>query len=157
MCVLVFSASAASSNGRLAGTTGGTSIGIEAGQQAGNSQTVWDGVYTDAQADRGKRVYGRSCEYCHGPDLGGNTVGEIPPLALDPFQTTWRGRSVKDLFDRVSRSMPHDNPGSLSPQSYIDVVSYLLAANEFPSGKIELDVSADRLGRILITKAPAAR
>ena len=29
-------------------------------------QSVWDGVYTEAQAARGERQYGRSCEQCHG-------------------------------------------------------------------------------------------
>ena len=78
-------------------------------------QSVWDGVYTEAQAARGERQYGRSCEQCHGPDMSGDQVEEIPSLVLDSFMTDWNGKSVKDLFDTVKRSMPKDKPGSLEP------------------------------------------
>ena len=97
-------------------------------------RSVWDGVYTDTQAARGERQYGRSCEQCHGPDLAGDAVMEIPALSLDSFMTSWNGKTVKDLFDTVKRSMPKDKPGSLGTGSYVDVVAYLLQANKFPSG-----------------------
>jgi cytochrome c len=35
---------------------------------AGQDKTVWDGVYTDAQAKRGEGVWGEKCAKCHGPD-----------------------------------------------------------------------------------------
>lgn len=76
-------------------------------------QSVWDGVYTEAQAARGERQYGRSCEQCHGPDMSGDQVEEIPSLVLDSFMTDWNGKSVRELFDTVKRSMPKDKPGSL--------------------------------------------
>jgi hypothetical protein len=123
-------------------------------RQPAGRRTVWDGVYTEAQASRGQRQYGQSCEYCHGTDLGGNQADEVPALALEGFLTSWRGRSVKALFDRISQSMPHDKPASLSPRAYLDIVSYLLAANQFPSGKSELELAPERLEQILITKAP---
>jgi hypothetical protein len=34
--------------------------------------------------------------------------------------------------------MPQTNPGSLSDRDYIDIISYLLEANDFPAGKGEL-------------------
>jgi len=115
-------------------------------------RSVWDGVYTDAQAMRGERQYGRSCEQCHGPDLAGDAVMEIPALSLDSFMTSWNGKTVKDLFDTVKRSMPKDKPGSLGTGSYVDVVAYLLQANKFPSGTKELPRTADELAPIVIER-----
>ena len=115
-------------------------------------RSVWDGVYTDAQAARGERQYGRSCEQCHGPDLAGDAVMEIPALSLDSFMTSWNGKTVKDLFDTVKRSMPKDKPGSLGTGSYVDVVAYLLQANKFPSGAKELARTPEDLAPIVIER-----
>jgi hypothetical protein len=114
---------------------------------------VWDGVYTQAQATRGERQYGRSCEPCHGANMAGDPVEEVPSLVLDSFMTEWNGRSVKELFDTVKRSMPKDNPGSLGTGAYVDVVAYLLQANKFPSGGTELDRNPDRLEPIVIERS----
>jgi cytochrome c len=124
-----------------------------AGQNPAPKQSVWGGVYTDAQAARGERTYGRSCEQCHGPDLAGDPVMEIPALSLDSFMTSWSGRSVKDLFDAVKRSMPKDKPGSLGTGAYVDVVSYLLQANKFPSGSRELPRTPEELEGIVIERS----
>ena len=115
-------------------------------------RSVWDGVYTDTQAARGERQYGRSCEQCHGPDLAGDAVMEIPALSLDSFMTSWNGKTIKDLFDTVKRSMPKDKPGSLGTGSYVDVVAYLLQANKFPSGAKELARTPEDLAPIIIER-----
>jgi hypothetical protein len=116
-------------------------------------RSVWDGVYTEAQANRGERQYGRSCEQCHRADMSGDPVEEVPSLVLDTFMTAWNGRSVKELFETVKRSMPKDNPGSLGTGAYVDVVAYLLQANKFPSGAKELDRNPDRLEPIVIERS----
>lgn len=120
--------------------------------QGPSKQSVWDGVYTDAQATRGERTYGRSCEQCHGPDLAGDPVMEIPALSSESFLTSWNGRTVKDLFERVQQSMPKDKPGSLGTGAYIDVVAFLLQSNKFPSGSRELPRAAEQLGAITIER-----
>jgi cytochrome c len=126
---------------------------LVAAQNPAPKQSVWDGVYTDAQAARGERTYGRSCEQCHGPDLAGDSVMEIPALSLDSFMTSWSGKNVKDLFDTVKRSMPKDKPGSLGTGAYVDVVSYLLQANKFPSGSRELPRTPEQLEGIVIERS----
>ena len=40
-------------------------------QQANNNKTVWDGVYSEAQAARGGTLYNASCSGCHRRDLSG--------------------------------------------------------------------------------------
>ena len=125
---------------------------ISAQQNPPAKQSVWDGIYTDTQASRGERQYGRACEHCHGPDLAGDAVNEIPALSLDSFMTSWSGKSVKDLFDTVKRSMPKDKPDSLGTGAYVDVVAYLLQANRFPSGSRELPRTPDELDAIVIER-----
>jgi len=76
-------------------------------QLSGNGK--WTGVYTDTQADRGEREYGRTCAHCHGLSLEGDGSREIPALVLDSFMRHWRGRPVQALFDTLMRSMPADD------------------------------------------------
>jgi cytochrome c len=122
-------------------------------KDASAKRSVWDGVYTEAQANRGERQYGRACEQCHGANMAGDPVEEVPSLVLDSFMTEWNGRTVKDLFDTVKRSMPKDKPGSLGTGAYVDVVAYLLQANKFPSGARELDRNPERLEPIVIERS----
>jgi hypothetical protein len=128
-------------------------VAMAAGQESADKRSVWDGVYTEAQANRGARQYGRSCEQCHGADMSGDQVEEIPSLVLDAFMADWNGKSVKDLFDTVKRSMPKDNPGSLGTGAYVDLVAYLLQANKFPSGARELERNPERLAPIVIERS----
>ena len=43
------------------------------------TRTIWDGVFTQAQADRGRDQYRQSCASCHKADLLGESAA--PPLA----------------------------------------------------------------------------
>jgi cytochrome c5 len=53
--------------------------------QAGETRSVLQGVYTEVQADRGERDYGRSCAQCHGFSLEGDAASEVPALGPDAF------------------------------------------------------------------------
>jgi mono/diheme cytochrome c family protein len=112
--------------------------------------SVWEGVYTEPQARRGLVEYARSCERCHGSDMTGNAVDEVPALVADAFMFHWGGRTVQDLYDRIRRGMPADAPGSMDAGAYLDIVAYLLEANGFPRGPQDLD--RDRLSAIVIEK-----
>ena len=108
--------------------------------------TVWDGVYSAAQAARGKAVYDSHCAACHGSDLSGSS--EARPLAGDRFMQDWREDNVNSLFTRIQRLMPFDDPATLSDAAYLDSVAYLLEFNGFPAGSREL--RADGLADIRI-------
>ena len=116
------------------------------------TSTIWSGVYSAAQAKRGLLEYSRSCEHCHDSNLTGNPTDEVPSLVADGFMFHWRGRTVQDLYARLSKSMPSDAPGSLDAGTYLDLVAYLLEANGFPSGPQDLD--RDRLSALVIEKSP---
>jgi hypothetical protein len=48
--------------------------------------------------------------------------------------------------------MPQDKPGTLSPDTTVDVIAYLLQFNKFPTGSTELKSDPAALKNILITK-----
>ena len=130
----------------------GISASSAAGQDPAAKRSIKDGVYTEIQANRGEREYGRTCEHCHGAGLEGDVAKEIPPLLSDPFIRNWNGKSLKELFDLLSRSMPADNRGSLSARTYTDLVAYLLRANDAPAGTSALPDSPAGLEAITIEK-----
>ena len=99
-------------------------------------QTVWDGVYTEAQATRGEATYNERCSACHGTELEGGDM--TPGLTTGMFTSNWNELTVGDLFERIRITMPLDNPSSLSRQQVADVVSFLLKANKWPAGESEL-------------------
>jgi len=118
--------------GILAGGVLALTLGI-AGAQARIS--IWDGVYTDAQAEHGRTLYMQNCGRCHGADLSGTF--EIPPL-VGRFMPYWSGSTLDTLFDYVSTAMPLGNPGSLSAAANTDIVAFILKSNDIPSGAKEL-------------------
>jgi mono/diheme cytochrome c family protein len=116
-------------------------------------KTVWNGVYSEAQAKRGEEKYGRYCASCHGPDLSGADVA--PPLAGVEFKTGWNDLSVGDLFERLQTTMPADKPGSVSRQDNAEIVAFLLAKNGFPAGDAELPAQTENLKAIkILTQKP---
>jgi mono/diheme cytochrome c family protein len=118
---------------------------------ADQTRSVWDGVYTEAQAKRGQEIYDRQCSGCHGDTLMGGD--DAPALAGDAFLANWNGMSVGDIFVRIRRTMPEDEPGKLTPQQNSDIVAHLLSANHFPAGKAELDTQAETLKQIKFESA----
>lgn len=97
-------------------------------------KTVWQGVYTEAQAVRGQSEYAAHCTNCHRDDLSG--YNDI--LKGRRFMEKYRESSLHLLFDKTKTTMPRGAAGTLSDQAYVDIVSYLLKVNEFPAGSNEL-------------------
>jgi mono/diheme cytochrome c family protein len=97
-------------------------------------RTVWDGVYTEAQAARGATAFGQNCSGCHSLAAQGRA-----PLAGDSFWKSFAQKTVGDLLDYVSANMPNGAPGSLSEPTYRDIVAVMLKSNDFPAGTTELE------------------
>ena len=115
---------------------------------AAKAASTLDGVYTDAQAQRGREQYLQHCSVCHSASLQGNN--ESPPL-VGRFIPDWADAPLSDLYDYINSAMPLDRPGSLSTAAYTDIVAYLLNANGFPSGPSELELNALQSIRFDIT------
>ena len=101
-------------------------------QGAPSLRSAWSGVYTTAQADKGKALFSENCAKCHGGTLDGND--EIPPLKGSHFMADWESQTVAELIQRVHGTMPMDNPGKLNTESSTAVVAYLLQQNGMPAG-----------------------
>jgi mono/diheme cytochrome c family protein len=113
-----------------------------------NVRSVWSGVYTTAQAERGRTAFEASCAACHRPDLSGRGTA-IPALRGDAFTGERHGTSVGELYERVRTTMPPGRAASLAPEVYADVVAYLLSANAFPAGDDELPPHEESLDVIV--------
>jgi PQQ-dependent dehydrogenase (methanol/ethanol family) len=94
------------------------------------------GDYTAAQASAGKAVYTQYCAQCHGENLQGESG---PAISGEPLHLAYGAGTAAQLYDFISRQMPQDKPGSLTPQQYLDVTAYILARNGFPSGDVALN------------------
>jgi len=110
------------------------------------SKSIWDGIYTEEQATRGKALYSQECSSCHGGELTGGEMA--PPLAGGEFMAGWDGLTVGDLFERIRISMPQNSPGSLSGQQNADILSFIFSANKFPAGTTEMPKEAGILKQI---------
>jgi mono/diheme cytochrome c family protein len=131
----------------------------QAGVSQGAPVTIWDGVYTEAQARRGEEVFKTACSYCHKDNLAGgffdDGLGRAPALAgKRAFDSSlverWGGMTLADMVGTVAATMPQQRPSSLSVENYVDVVSYILSKNEAPAGASELSGDVETLSRISI-------
>jgi hypothetical protein len=99
------------------------------------ASSVADGVFTEVQAVRGAAAYDQACGRCHRQDLGG---ADGPALKDDRFNRNFAGKDLKTLYARIALTMPRGAPGSLSEGAYLDILSYVLRENGFPTGTHEL-------------------
>jgi mono/diheme cytochrome c family protein len=117
------------------------------GVRAQPSRTIWDGVYTDAQAKRGEAIYFETCVRCHGPQLQGGNDG-AGPLTGPTFNGNWNGVPLGQMVDRMRATMPLDKPNTLTRQQTADVLTFILSMNKVPAGKTELPRQVDLLNTI---------
>ena len=113
--------------------------------QAPAAKSVWDGVYTNDQAERGNAAFMKNCASCH--DLGSEFSGTA-------FTGKFNGQTAFDLFDTIRTKMPMDNPGGLTKENYIDIVSFMFKSNSYPAGDAELEAKDETLKQIKIEPKP---
>ena len=110
---------------------------------------IWQGVYTTAQAERGKTSFNSSCLRCHGDKLQGNTA---PALSGDRFFTTWGSEPIASLFAKIRDTMPPNFGTSIDDQTKLDIVAYILQTNGYPGGPGELTQNGNDLATAQILK-----
>jgi quinohemoprotein ethanol dehydrogenase len=108
------------------------------------------GIFTAQQAQRGHLAYTQSCAACHLDSLSG--TDRNPPLAGPAFMMNWKDKTVADLYNRVRMTMPQGSAGSLSSQTYADIIAYVLQSNNFPAGASELGTNPDEMSHVLRAK-----
>lgn len=120
----------------------------QAAAPAGDAKSIWDGVFTAEQAERGAEAYKTSCSECHGGDLMGD--GFAPALSGADFQGNWNDLSVGDLFERIRISMPPSGPSGVTPAQKADIVAHIFNFNKYPAGTAELEPKTEVLKTIKI-------
>ncbi|HKE88308.1 MAG TPA: cytochrome c [Vicinamibacterales bacterium] len=110
---------------------------------------IWQGIYTAAQADRGKTTFNTACLRCHGADLSGTTA---PALKGERFQATWGGDTVEGLFGKIRDTMPPNFGTVVDDQAKLDVVAFILQTNGYPAGSTELVIDSPDLAASQILK-----
>jgi quinoprotein glucose dehydrogenase len=118
-------------------------------------KTIWDGVYTEEQADRGKTSYTQICSRCHGASLiGGEVAGEVAPDLKGVYFVLRWSDTLSNLFIKIDDTMPKDDSGSVSSEETADIIAYLLQSNGAPAGESEVMPDREQVKSILVTRKP---
>ena len=114
--------------------------GLAQSSKPNGQRSTGQGVYSREQWMRGRDVYAGLCAGCH------PAITHVGPM----FTTSWAGKKLSDLFGFLRERMPKNDPGSLSEQDYVDVMSYMLRLNGMPAGVEELPPDSVSLTKIRI-------
>ncbi len=108
-------------------------------------------AFTDEQVARGKSIYQKNCQDCHGSTLDNGEFGGAP-LKGSYFRQHWGAGDVSGLFGYMNTLMPPDRPGQLSAQSYVDLTAFLLSNNGYAAGAEELTADPDAQRKMTMKK-----
>ncbi len=120
-----------------------TTSNVNAQAAASGAKTTKGRVYSATQATRGEQTYMSTCVSCHPPSTYKGAVF-----------LNWQGRTLGELLEFLTEKMPKNEPGSLSPKEYTQVVAYLLKLNGMPAGRVDLPADPAALRSIIINLLP---
>ncbi len=115
---------------------------------------IWQGVYTAAQAERGKAHYTNACIRCHGGDLAGTTA---PALTGEKFMEAWGGETVDRLFVKIRETMPPSFGTVLDDEAKLDIVAFILQTGGYPEGPRALTPKDELAGIQILRKGEQAQ
>lgn len=118
----------------------------------GGERTIFDGVYTEEQADRGMGFFGPDCATCHSNTARGSSAA--PGLIGYTLDSKYADQSLYTYFDYMRANMPPGNAGWFTDQEYADIVAYLLELHGAPAGDAELEGTEEALSTIMIVPTP---
>jgi mono/diheme cytochrome c family protein len=107
--------------------------------------------YSADQADRGEDRYDRECLECHGDDLRGGLNGGAPLRGVNFEAKFANGAPASALYLFMSTLMPPNAPGRYSPNTYADLMAYILKRNGFKAGA-PLPSDVDALDNLIMEK-----
>ena len=115
---------------------------------AGSCDPSTEGVYSAAQAARGRQIYEAQCAECHGQSMEG-TSG--PPLVGENFLSNWSARPLASSRRQGSKDdAVQSTRDAVRGRSRPTSSAYILQAGTFPAGQAELSdahVGADVASR----------
>src|ERR1700761_748531 len=96
------------------------------------TRSVWSGVYSAAQANRGAFDYRHDeCWICHNEDLDSDSG--VPALAGMQFMMDWDKQPVLDLVRQVHGG-PMNSFDDIDLTEAADLVAFILRENGIPPG-----------------------
>lgn len=107
------------------------------------ARTLRDGVFSAAQAARGEQLFGSICMNCH-------EIAEF--TAAGAYLEDVEGEPLWDTFEYVWNEMPEDDPSSLDPAEYADVLAYIFSIYGLPTGETDLPTDRATLSAITIVR-----
>jgi mono/diheme cytochrome c family protein len=128
----------------VAAALGTAALGLAAAWQLAaqdGARTVRDGVYSRAQSVRGERLFDSICMNCH-------EIAEF--TAAGAYLEEVDGTPLWEMFEYISTEMPEDDPGSLDPKDYADVLAYIFSVYGLRSGDTDLPIDQELLEIITI-------
>lgn len=114
--------------------------------------SMWDGVYTAAQAATGREVYAANCASCHGPAARG--APGMPSLVGNVLNRKYADMQMSTYFDYMSANMPKGREGSLTSQQYADIMAFILSAHGAPEGEGTITPDRALLDSIILGPRP---
>jgi mono/diheme cytochrome c family protein len=121
------------------GTRGLENAGMAEAAAPPGARSVADGVFTRRQALRGQLRFQQVCAACHRPV-------EITSLWFRAASH----RTVGDMYELISSTMPESDPGSLSADEYADILAFVLSAKQYPAGDEELPTDPAALETVFL-------
>jgi mono/diheme cytochrome c family protein len=113
------------------------------------SQSIWDGVFSAEQTQRGDVLYQEHCASCHGAELVSSDP-DYPNLTAPQFRWNWGKKTLAERLQRVRSSMPPNAKDSLAPQEYLDIITFILKSNGYPAGAAEIKADSGALIKIVV-------
>ncbi|MAM70826.1 MAG: hypothetical protein CMP91_06795 [Gammaproteobacteria bacterium] len=105
--------------------------------------------FTQEQAERGRQAYMQGCVVCHGDRLDNGEFGF--PLIGSAFENRWAGVSAATFSNMLRETMPPGGAGTLSNQTYTDLMAFIFQQNEVPAGNEELPANPEQLASLYVT------
>jgi mono/diheme cytochrome c family protein len=107
------------------------------------TRTVREGVFSVAQVERGRDSFTWICMDCH----------EIEEFTgVSAYLEEMEGKQLWEIFEYIWAEMPEDNPASLEPDEYADVLAYVLSVYGLPAGDADMPTDRATLEAITLTR-----
>jgi mono/diheme cytochrome c family protein len=107
------------------------------------TRTVREGIFSVAQVERGRDSFTWICMDCH----------EIEEFTgVSAYLEEMEGKQLWEIFEYIWAEMPEDNPASLEPDEYADVLAYVLSVYGLPAGDADMPTDRATLEAITLTR-----
>lgn len=125
-------------------------IAFGANAQAQTYELTGGGISAE-QVERGEAAFMTNCSGCHGDDLR-SIDSNAPDLRGPTFKYSWVDAPLSEKFEKITTTMPPGMGGTLSDQTYADIMAFILATNGVAPSEGELPGDGEALQAYVVTQ-----